>query len=76
MVSESESEYYLQNGNEIVICPDKVQGNLCRVRNWILETYLDRYDAIVILDDDYKNVLRWNQQKTIKIDADSFEELC
>ena len=76
VVSESESEYYLQNGNEIITCPDKVQGNLCRVRNWILETYLDKYDAIVILDDDYKNVLRWNQQKAIKLDADAFQELC
>lgn len=76
VVKESEAEEYLENGNDIIVCPDTAQGNLCRVRNWILDNYLNKYDAIILLDDDYKKVIRWENQKPIKLNSDSFAELC
>lgn len=76
VVAEGEKEGYNRNGVEVITCPDWVQGNLCRVRNWILDNYLDKYDAIVLLDDDYKGVIRWEEQKRKRLSADEFEELC
>ena len=76
VVKESEANEYLINGNDIVICPDSAQGNLCRVRNWILDKFINEFDAIILLDDDYKNVIRWNNQKQIKLCENEFEEMC
>jgi hypothetical protein len=76
VVKESEANDYIINGNDVIICPDSAQGNLCRVRNWILNNYLENYDAVILLDDDYKNVVRWNNQKKIKLYENEFEELC
>lgn len=76
VVKESEAEDYIKNGNDLVICPDSAQGNLCRVRNWILDNYLDKFDAVILLDDDYKNVIRWNNAKQIKLNENEFQELC
>lgn len=76
VVKESESEDYLKNGNDIIVCPDNAQGNLCRVRNWILDNYLDKYDSIILLDDDYNRVIRWEKQKMHTLEADDFCELC
>ena len=33
VVRESEAEEYLENGNDIIVCPDQAQGNISRVRN-------------------------------------------
>jgi hypothetical protein len=76
VVKESESKEYKNNDNDIIICPDNIQGNLCRVRNWILDQYLHKYDALVLLDDDYNNIVRWDNQKAIKLNANEVEELC
>ena len=75
VVKESEAEKYIQNGNKVLVCPDTAQGNLCRVRNWILDTQLNNYDAIILMDDDYNYVIRWEKQKQIKLNADQFQEL-
>lgn len=53
-VASKEAEAYKQanpNAN-IVVVPDGVQGNLCRVRNYILDTELNENTAVVIVDDD------------------------
>lgn len=76
VVMESEAEEYRANGNNVVTCPDSEQGNLCRVRNWILNTYLGEYDCIVILDDDMSYVARWDRQKKHKFTPDEMEEFC
>lgn len=76
VVRESEKEEYLENGNNIVVCPDSAQGNLCRVRNWILETQFEDCDCIVLLDDDCSYVGRWENQKKIKFGMDQFREFC
>lgn len=51
-VAESEVDDYKKNNPNahIEIVPDKVQGNLCRVRNYILDSMKGK--AVVILDDD------------------------
>lgn len=76
VAKEDESEEYIKNGNDIIICPNEVQGNLCRVRNWILDNFLHKYDAVILFDDDYNNIIRWNNQKQIKLNSDLLQESC
>lgn len=52
----NEYEEYKKNypEAEIISCPEGVQGNLCRVRNYILKTEFERgMDVVLILDDDF-----------------------
>tara|TARA_R110000824_G_scaffold359339_1_gene546874 strand:- start:922 stop:1665 length:744 start_codon:yes stop_codon:yes gene_type:complete len=77
VVRESEAEDYLANGNEIVVCPDSAQGNLCRVRNWILDNLFDdQTDCIVILDDDCKAISRWESQIKSKFNESELNIFC
>lgn len=44
-------------GANIIVCPDGVQGNLCRVRNYIMRTEFEGgADVVVIVDDDYSGM--------------------
>ena len=74
VVRESESDEYLKNGNDIIVCPETAQGNLCRIRNWIIDNLMNDNDAIVIMDDDYKNISRWEKQKLIILNEDELQE--
>lgn len=58
-------EYQKQNkGADIVGVPDGVQGNLCRIRNWIIDDqFADGADVVVIVDDDMKGIYRWQNKK-------------
>jgi hypothetical protein len=76
VVRESEAEEYIKNGNDIVVCPDSAQGNLCRVRNWILDNLCDDADCIVIVDDDCSYIGRWEEQSQIKFNMNDLEEFC
>lgn len=76
VVRESEAEEYRKNGNEIIVCPDSAQGNLCRVRNWILDNLYDDADCIVILDDDCKYIGRYENQKNYKFNSEELAEFC
>lgn len=76
VVSESEYEEYKKNGNDVVSCPDEVQGNLCRVRNYILDFYEDYYDCIVLMDDDIHHIHEWEGQKKVPIEGEDWRELC
>lgn len=57
-VDESEYDEYRKNypTADIVACPQGVQGNLCRVRNYIIRQTIENGDADVclIVDDDLK----------------------
>lgn len=61
-VDESEAEAY-QNANPdatIVSCEKGIQGNLCRIRNHILDTeFANGADVVLLLDDDLKGVYRY-----------------
>lgn len=55
--------YKEQNpGADIVRCEDGVQGNLCRVRNYIIRQELGRgADAVAIVDDDMEGLYLWQK---------------
>lgn len=57
VVAESEAESYLAEGLPTWVAPDSAQGNLCRIRNWILDNAT--CPNILLLDDDFVGVLRW-----------------
>lgn len=54
-------EYKCENKNaDIVKCEDGIQGNLCRVRNYILRSeFSGGADAVVIVDDDMNAMHLW-----------------
>ena len=54
-------EYVRQNlGAEIVKCEDGIQGNLCRVRNYILRKEFENgAETVVIVDDDMEGLYIW-----------------
>lgn len=81
-VDNSEAEEYRKanEGADIIACPDGVQGNVARVRNYILDTeFGNGADAVCILDDDIKCLERFvvnyntgfGYERT-KINADEF----
>lgn len=53
--------YKANNPEEnIIICPDGVQGNVSRVRNYILDYYFEKgYDSVCIIDDDMEGLYRY-----------------
>lgn len=60
-VCESEAEAYraANPGREenIIPCPKGVQGNLCRIRNYILDReFEDGADVVLLIDDDMRSV--------------------
>ena len=62
-VAESEYEDYL-NANKgfeenIISVPNQVQGNLCRIRNYILDKELQDNDIVLIVDDDLSGIYRF-----------------
>lgn len=54
-------EYRLANGSaDIIRCEDGIQGNLCRVRNYIIRReFSGGADAVAIVDDDMKGLYLW-----------------
>jgi len=76
VVRESEAKEYTKNNNDIVICPDSAQGNISRVRNWILDNLFDDADCIVILDDDCSFIGRYQEQKKTVFSKEELQEFC
>lgn len=63
VAKKEEEEYRKNNPNaKIVTMPDEVQGNVARVRNWVLDHTLDD-DVVAIIDDDMKAMYRWEEKK-------------
>lgn len=56
VVAESEAPAYEAAGARIWAVPDAAQGNLCRIRNYILDHAPE--DLIVLLDDDFQHIGR------------------
>ena len=75
-VDGSEFREYRKNypDRDVVRCPDGVQGNLCRVRNHIIDTELVRggADVLVIVDDDFLGLEYWQRGKRHKLKTDDF----
>ena len=73
VVRESDAVDYIKNGNDIIVVPDDAQGNLCKIRNYILDNLFDT-DCIVLLDDDSRGIYRWEKQKKVKFNGDELIE--
>jgi len=73
IVAQAEADEYRASGNEIVICPNEAQGNLCRVRNWILDHWHDAR-GVLILDDDYSYIGKWNGRDFVAQTAEEIAE--
>lgn len=64
-VDEAEAPAYRKNypNATIVACPKGVQGNLCRVRNYIIDKEFEGgADVVLIIDDDLKSVARFEMR--------------
>lgn len=61
VVMESEAKEYRELGVKVMTCPDKIQGNISRVRNWILDQYYLMSDQILIVDDDIDHLRAWDK---------------
>jgi len=61
VVAESEAEAYEKTGVPMWVVPDSAQGNLCRIRNYILDNA--DTDKILLLDDDLRKFGRWKNGK-------------
>lgn len=63
----------------IISCPEGIQGNLCRIRNYILDQeFSNGADVVLIIDDDLKGIYRFEGTKEypyekILIKAEEFE---
>lgn len=76
VVKESEAAEYIENGNDIIVCPDEIQGNISRVRNWIKDNLMQDNDAIIMVDDDNKGIGRWENQKYTVFNHEELFEFC
>lgn len=67
-VDEGEYEAYRKanpEGAAIISCPKGVQGNVCRIRNYIMQQELaSGMDAVCIIDDDMKGVYYFESEGT------------
>lgn len=65
-VAQREYEDYLKanKGYEknIIVVPNEVQGNLCRIRNYILDKELPNNDVVLIIDDDMQQIYRYERR--------------
>lgn len=77
-VDEGEhAEYVAANheGADIVAVPAGVQGNVARIRNYILEKEFEGgADGVVIVDDDLQGVFRWQAVGTFGYEAKKLTE--
>ncbi len=62
-VHQFESEDYKKLGYNVKIIPDKVKGNIARVRNWIKRMGESSGEKFIIIDDDVKKFTYWNNRK-------------
>lgn len=71
VISEKEKEFYK---HETIIIPDEIQGNISRVRNYILNN--NKNCAVVMMDDDCEGIYRWNNCNSNLLNLDEFQEFC
>jgi hypothetical protein len=58
---------------EIVECAAGVQGNLCRVRNHILDReFAEGADVVLIIDDDMKGLYYWEDGERVLVESEAF----
>lgn len=76
-VDEGEAEEYRKYNPdiEIEICPKGVQGNIARVRNYILRTELEKYknDAVLMVDDDLLGIYYFEKGERILLKSEEID---
>lgn len=68
VVCESQAESYKKQGHKLWVVPDSAQGNLCRIRNYILDNAPER--KILLLDDDLDCIGIWWGRKHHRLDGE------
>ena len=73
-VAENEKADYLKHGYNVETMPSKVQGNIARVRNYMVEHFVK--DKGIIIDDDIEGFKRWSKKynKIVTIDIEDIDE--
>lgn len=65
-VAEREYDDYLaanpNHKDNIISVPNEVQGNVCRIRNYILDHELAENDVVLLIDDDLASVKRFEPE--------------
>ena len=72
---ESQEEMYRKANPKakFLVCPDKVQGNIARVRNWILKN--SPTDYLIMVDDDIKHIGSYKGAKHYRLNAEERERM-
>lgn len=73
VVCESQAKEYRDNGLNVWECPDKEQGNLCRVTNWIIDNCETKW--LIITDDDLSWLGMWEGNKHKKLNEEKAIEM-
>lgn len=76
-VCETEADEYIQrnSGADIVAVPAGVQGNLCRIRNWILDKEYERgIEAVCLIDDDLRGMQYHEGMRRHKLPKEVFPD--
>lgn len=82
-VAEAEYEDYCRENNpeNIIAVPNNVQGNLCRIRNYILDHELEDNDVVLLIDDDLHSIGRfeplgmWGYNEILLDEAEVYDML-
>ena len=72
VVAESEAADYEAEGHRILVAPDSAQGNLCRIRNWILDNSPKK--NLLLLDDDISSFCRYERNVSRDMTESEFYE--
>lgn len=74
---EEFGEYREKNPKvEIIRCDQGVQGNVSRVRNFILKKEFGRgMDVVCIVDDDLKGIYYWEKKERIMVEGKSIKKM-
>lgn len=75
-VAPNEYESYVDNnpGEQIVACDEGIQGNLSRVRNYIIKTELQDNDAVCVIDDDMSGLFYWEDNSKFSVEPDQWAD--
>lgn len=74
-VDGKEYDNYKKNNPEanLIKCEDGIQGNLCRVRNYILEKEFELgMDIVLIIDDDLSGLFYWEKNQSRLLESEMF----
>lgn len=71
VVARSEARAYRAEGHRVWSVPDTAQGNLCRIRNYILDK---AGPNVLLIDDDLARLQRWDRQEIRKLNTDEAME--